>query len=91
MDGGHTVGERARFYVGIGKLFSDQALIDEIRCTMAFYIVTRERLANELSELQEELGDPLKKQEQRKCESDNSSKKPSPNTKHKPKHGQGIK
>lgn len=60
MEGGGTVGERAMFYVGVGRLLSDRNLVRDIRNTMATTVQVVNNLDNELARLQKELDDPLK-------------------------------
>lgn len=64
MEGGESVGERALFYVGVGRLLSDRNLVRDIRNTMTATIQVVDNLRNELSLLQKELDDPLKERKQ---------------------------
>lgn len=64
MEGGGTVGERAMFYVGVGRLLSDRNLVRDIRNTMATTVQVADNLANELARLQKELDDPLTERKQ---------------------------
>ena len=64
MEGGGTVGERATFYVGVGRLLSDRNLVRDIRNTMATTVQVADNLADELARLQKELDDPLKERKQ---------------------------
>ena len=56
MEGGGTVGERAMFYVGVGRLLSDRTLVRDIQVAG--------NLSNELARLQKELDDPLTERKQ---------------------------
>lgn len=58
MEGGQTVGERAMFYVGLGLLYSDAALINDIKSTMANGVVVIDRLREEYKVLRATLADP---------------------------------
>lgn len=60
MEGGQIVGERAAFYVGIGRLLSDRGLVRDIRNTMATTVHFADKLVDDLARLQGELDDPLK-------------------------------
>ena len=66
MEGGGTVGERAMFYVGVGRLLSDRTLVRDIRHTMATTIQVAGNLSNELARLQKELDDPLKERKRQR-------------------------
>lgn len=87
MEGGGTVGERALFYVGVGRLLSDRNLVRDIRNTMTATIQVVNNLSNELVRLQKELEYPLKKQEQQELQPKN---KPDKQFK-PPKHSRGIR
>lgn len=52
MEGGDRVGERAMFYVGIGKLFSDKQLIGDIKSVMALSSQTLKRYSDQIEKLQ---------------------------------------
>ena len=64
MEGGGAVGERAAFYVGVGRLLSDRNLVRDIRNTMATTVQVADNLANELARLQKELDNPLTERKQ---------------------------
>jgi|GEM_PF-2056062 len=64
MEGGGTVGERAMFYVGIGRLLSDRNLVRDIRHTMTTTVQVAGNLSNELARLYKELDDPLTERKQ---------------------------
>lgn len=59
MQGGTEVGERALFYVGIGKLYGDMALVEWLRLTMRDSARTLDRLSEELDSLRAELKNPV--------------------------------
>lgn len=63
MEGGDQVGERALFYAGIGKLFSDKQLIGDIKSVMALSSQTLERYCDQMEKLQKELEYPTKQAE----------------------------
>lgn len=86
MEGGQTVGERAMFYVGLGLLYSDAALINDIKSTMANGVVVIDRLREEYKVLRATLADPLKIGKKLKAERHSQSVQ----AKRKPKHGRGI-
>nr|DAO74593.1 MAG TPA: hypothetical protein [Caudoviricetes sp.] len=64
MTGGTTVGERAMFYVGIGKLYGDAETVECLRIKMRDMAREIDRLGKELDELRAELKNPIKKQEE---------------------------
>lgn len=87
MEGGGAVGERAAFYVGVGRLLSDRNLVRDIRNTMATTVQVADNLANELARLQKELDDPLKERKRQETQPENK-----PNKQLKPpKHSRGIR
>ena len=87
MEGGGSVGERALFYVGVGRLLSDRNLVRDIRHTMATTVQVADNLANELARLQKELDDPLKERKRQETQPENK-----PNKQFKPpKHSRGIR
>lgn len=63
MEGGDRIGERAMFYVGIGKLLSDKQLIGDIKSVMALGSQTLERYCDQMEKLQKELEYPTKQAE----------------------------
>lgn len=63
MLGGHTVGERAMFYVGVGKLYGDAQTVEWLRIAMRDYNRAFERYGKEIDALHTELNNPLKREE----------------------------
>ena len=61
MTGGQTVGERAFFYIGIGRLFTDQVLLEYLRTTMRDAARSFENASKKVCDLQRELQDPTQK------------------------------
>lgn len=60
MTGGRTVGERAFFYVGIGKLFADQELVEYLRTTIRDAAESFDKAVEKVCGLEAELQNPLK-------------------------------
>ena len=87
MEGGGSVGERAMFYVGVGRLLSDRTLVRDIRHTMATTVQVADNLGDELARLQKELDDPLKERKRQETQPEN---KPDKQFK-PPKHSRGIR
>lgn len=65
MQGGSTIGERAMFYVGIGKLYGDSETVEWLRITMRDYNRAFDRFRQEMNSLRFELSTPISKEEAR--------------------------
>ena len=61
FDGGESVGERAMFYVGIGKLYGSRILVRLIKEALRSYGATTEKFSVELDALRKQLINPLGK------------------------------
>ena len=61
LDGGESIGERAMFYVGIGKLYESKLLINLIKTALRSFGATTEQFSNELDALRKQLINPLGK------------------------------
>lgn len=59
MEGGNTVGERAMFYVGIGKLYGNTELVDFLKKTMMDSAKIIDRFSKECNALDEKIKNPL--------------------------------
>lgn len=81
------MGERAMFYVGVGRLLSDRTLVRDIRHTMATTVQVADNLGDELARLQKELDDPLTERKRQETQPEN---KPDKQFK-PPKHSRGIR
>lgn len=87
IEGSGAVGERATFYVGVGRLLSDRNLVRDIRNTMATTVQVADNLTAELARLQKELDDPLTERKRQETQPENK-----PNKQLKPpKHSRGIR
>lgn len=62
MEGGDQVGERALFYAGIGKLFSDKQLVGDIKSFMSLSSLSLKRYNDQMQRLRNELENPTTKQ-----------------------------
>ena len=60
LEGGNTIGERAMFYVGIGKLYESNILINFIKEELRSFGKHTEKLSNELENIRQQLANPLK-------------------------------
>lgn len=65
MDGGATVGERALFYMGIGKLFGHTETVAWLRIALRDYNRSFDRYSGELKGLRAELKNPIKTEKAR--------------------------
>lgn len=63
LAGGATEGERARFYVGAGRLLGDAETVEWLRTTMRDYNRTFEQYGKERDALNAELNNPFKREE----------------------------
>ena len=59
IEGGATVGERAMFYAGIGRLFGDAELVASIKTILKESARTIETLNGELVTLRNRIANPL--------------------------------
>ena len=59
MDGGTTIGERAMFYAGIGRLFGDLELIASIKSLLKESVQATEVISAELDALRRRLANPF--------------------------------
>lgn len=58
VEGGKTIGERAMFYVGIGKLLDNPQLLQTIKDTLKTSVTEIERISKELDNLRKQLAHP---------------------------------
>jgi hypothetical protein len=63
MEGGTTVGERAMFYIGIGRLFGDALFVAELKAILKEASQKTDRISGEYNDLHNKLANPFAESE----------------------------
>jgi hypothetical protein len=63
MEGGATVGERAMFYAGIGRLFGDTQTVANLKAILKEASQKTDLISKEYNDLRHRLANPLPEEE----------------------------